>query len=376
MKHLILHTFFIIIFTSTLFSQSDWVIYKPNNSGLPFISIAALAIDGTGNIWIGGNLGPLTKFYDGEWTVYSSYGIPGPAISIATDASNNVWIGTQNAGLTKFDGTSSTVYSTSNSGLPHNEVRSIIVDKNGKIWAGTAEGVVIFDGSNWTVYNTSNSNLPHNNIFALAIDNDNNVWVGTLGGLAKFSSTGWTVYNQTNSGLPANRVNCIVIDGIDNKWIGTTAGGVAKYDGSTWTIFNESNSQLPYNSVYALALETNGNKWIGTYGGLAVYREGGVVSVEEILESIPNEFMLLQNYPNPFNPETIIGYQVPVGADVSLKVYDVSGKKVITLVNQFQNAGRYNVIFGNIGSELSSGVYFYTLQAGNFKETKKMLLLR
>ena len=86
--------------------------------------------------------------------------------------------------------------------------------------------------------------------------------------------------------------------------------------------------------------------------------------------------MLLQNYPNPFNPETIIGYQVPVGADVSLKVYDVSGKKVITLVNQFQNAGRYNVIFGNIGSELSSGVYFYTLQAGNFKETKKMLLLR
>ena len=376
MKHLILHTFFIIIFTSTLFSQSDWVIYKPNNSGLPFISIAALAIDGTGNIWIGGNLGPLTKFYDGEWTVYSSYGIPGPAISIATDASNNVWIGTQNAGLTKFDGTSSTVYSTSNSGLPHNEVRSIIVDKNGKIWAGTAEGVVIFDGSNWTVYNTSNSNLPHNNIFALAIDNDNNVWVGTLGGLAKFSSTGWTVYNQTNSGLPANRVNCIVIDGIDNKWIGTTAGGVATYDGSTWTIFNESNSQLPYNSVYALALETNGNKWIGTYGGLAVYREGGVVSVEEILESIPNEFMLLQNYPNPFNPETIIGYQVPVGADVSLKVYDVSGKKVITLVNQFQNAGRYNVIFGNIGSELSSGVYFYTLQAGNFKETKKMLLLR
>jgi uncharacterized delta-60 repeat protein len=86
------------------------------------------------------------------------------------------------------------------------------------------------------------------------------------------------------------------------------------------------------------------------------------------------KYELLQNYPNPFNPATSIKFFIPSGGNVLLKVYDVSGKQVAELVNGFKHKGSYTVSFD--ASHLSSGAYFYMLEAGGFKETKKMLLLR
>ncbi len=91
---------------------------------------------------------------------------------------------------------------------------------------------------------------------------------------------------------------------------------------------------------------------------------------------IPTEFNLLQNYPNPFNPSTIISYQLSVTGFVTLKIYDVLGREITTLVNEFQLPGTYNSTFSILHSALSSGVYFYRLQAGDFVQTKKMMLLK
>lgn len=91
-------------------------------------------------------------------------------------------------------------------------------------------------------------------------------------------------------------------------------------------------------------------------------------------KSTPSTFALGQNYPNPFNPSTTISYQVASPSDVSLEVFDVLGRKVTTLVNSRQTAGTYSVNFN--ASRLSSGVYFYRLQAGTFVATKKMLLVK
>ena len=93
----------------------------------------------------------------------------------------------------------------------------------------------------------------------------------------------------------------------------------------------------------------------------------------------PNRFDLYQNYPNPFNPNTKIQYSIPdVGASlmkpVQLKVYDVLGKEVATLVNEYKPSGNYEVNFNASG--LTSGIYFYQITAGNFKETKKMILMK
>ena len=97
-------------------------------------------------------------------------------------------------------------------------------------------------------------------------------------------------------------------------------------------------------------------------------------SVEVTIGQVPKEFALLQNYPNPFNPSTMISYQLPANSHISLKVYDMLGNEVATLVNQTKEAGSYTAEFD--GSQLSSGVYFYTINAGSFSATKKLTLLK
>jgi len=97
-------------------------------------------------------------------------------------------------------------------------------------------------------------------------------------------------------------------------------------------------------------------------------------NIIEVDAGLPKQFALEQNYPNPFNPTTTISYQLPVASQVSLKVYDVLGREVMTLVNGRQDAGAYNFNFN--ASDLSSGVYFYRLQSGNFVQTKKMMLVK
>lgn len=95
-----------------------------------------------------------------------------------------------------------------------------------------------------------------------------------------------------------------------------------------------------------------------------------------------NEFSLSPNYPNPFNPSTLISYRLPVIGFVTLKVFDILGREVATLVNEEKPAGEYEVEFNaaslpsRSGSALTSGIYFYQLKAGQYSETKKMVLIR
>jgi glucuronoarabinoxylan endo-1,4-beta-xylanase len=96
--------------------------------------------------------------------------------------------------------------------------------------------------------------------------------------------------------------------------------------------------------------------------------------VIEVNAGLPKTFALEQNYPNPFNPTTVISYQLPVASEVKLEVYDVLGKRVMVLVNGRQEAGAYNITLN--AANLSSGMYFYRLQAGNFVATKKMMLVK
>ena len=87
----------------------------------------------------------------------------------------------------------------------------------------------------------------------------------------------------------------------------------------------------------------------------------------------PNNFSLSQNYPNPFNPSTVISYRLPVSGFVSLKVYDVLGNEIETLINKEKPAGTYEIDW-DVSSNLSSGIYFYQLKAEGFVQTKTLFL--
>ena len=94
---------------------------------------------------------------------------------------------------------------------------------------------------------------------------------------------------------------------------------------------------------------------------------------------LPNEYTLYQNYPNPFNPTTLIRYDLPVNEHVSINIYDLTGKRVKSLVNTNQDAGYRSINWNatsDLGQPVSAGMYIYTIQTGEFRQTKKMVLLK
>ncbi len=159
----------------------------------------------------------------------------------------------------------------------------------------------------------------------------------------------------------------------------------AKWDGSGWqreTILDVSNTSTVLGQLTSLQLDTEENVHVSYYEVTKKIPLEGIVKyvTNKLITTIEHEtnnvwtFELKQNYPNPFNPSTSIQYAVSHRQFVSLKVYDVLGNEVAILVNEEKPAGSYEVKFD--GTELTSGIYFYRLQAGSFVETKKMVLLR
>jgi Secretion system C-terminal sorting domain/Beta-propeller repeat len=196
------------------------------------------------------------------------------------------------------------------------------------------------------------------------------------------------------SGPPGNghdNANTIKVDLSGNVYV-TGFTGVGFYSDYTTIKYNSSGTQQWLTSYSALgsssedarsiALDDLGNVYITGYSSTdttlwdyaTMKYVQSVNSVDNSLPNIPGRFVLEQNFPNPFNPSTTIHFSVPSSEFVTLKVFDVLGNEVATLVNEEKPAGFYEVNFNAAG--LSSGIYFYKLKAGSFVETKKMLLIK
>jgi len=133
--------------------------------------------------------------------------------------------------------------------------------------------------------------------------------------------------------------------------------GIGLYTASSSTVGNVTEDTLVYAKI-------NGKEY------------GVITTVQEVNLYSPYNYSLFQNYPNPWNPSTTIHYQLPVSCYTTLKVYDALGNEVATLVNTTKEAGSYDVQLSTSNYNLSSGVYFYRLQAGVFSATKKLILLK
>jgi hypothetical protein len=177
--------------------------------------------------------------------------------------------------------------------------------------------------------------------------------------------------------MPNNVTKSIVIDDSGNKWIGTSGGGLLKFDDTNWTPYTSSNSGMPSNDVYSIAIDGSGNKWIGTFNtGIAVFKEGGLVLATDEAQKNGSQktIGLVQNYPNPFNTITTIKYRVADPGFVSLKVFDIMGDEVTSLVNEQKHKGDYAEEWNAAGQK--SGIYFSRLQNGNSVTMKKMMLMK
>jgi len=133
----------------------------------------------------------------------------------------------------------------------------------------------------------------------------------------------------------------------------------------TWHYYNIPISTFYKDSTYLIGIYKDGEFLGDTLFSLT--------GIDESITS-PANYHLSQNYPNPFNPTTTLSYQIPRAGFILFRVYDILGREVATLVNEEKPVGWYEVEFDGTG--FASGIYFYRLQAGNFIETKKMILLR
>ncbi len=291
---------------------------------------------------------------------------------------SNIFVGTWGGGIyTSSDSGNS--WTPVNNGMTNPFVRTIAT-KGTRIFVGTwGDGVFFSDdyGQSWTP-----SNLGINNLFVYDIAADSfNVYAGNTEGIY-LSRDGGFSWSLNDSGLTTTYVNTFIVLQPD-LFVGTSGQGVfiSLNRGTSWAVIDTG---LTDGYIYCFA-ENNSRLFAGSANGeiwsmpLSTIMAKVTAIKEKPQHRIAGRFSLFQNYPNPFNPSTVISYQLSAVSHVAMKVYDVLGREVATLVDGKQDAGSHAVSFD--GSGLPSGVYFYRIDAmtsdgERFLLKKKMVLVR
>jgi hypothetical protein len=331
---------------------------------------------------------------------------------------NNVFI---------FDGISYQQWQITLSGCNGLDLYDIDYDDIEDIVVGTSSGKLIaIDGQNYSEkfnFTASSNEIVGLQIYDIQNDGDNEIIFGSTGRLNIFSITDANVIWQSETlGTIAGRFNSIVVSDIDSDQraeiiIGTdytvvglqepevvpvelTSFTAVSQNGNVlldWSSSSELNTlgfevqrqtnlyeflTIGFVNAHGTTTESNRYSFVDSdlrYGNYS-YRlkqvdfNGSFTYSEEVnvIVTTPLQFYLAQNYPNPFNPMTRILYSISKESFVTLRIYNIIGEEVETMVNEIQQPGNYSVIFN--ASNVSSGVYFYTLNADNFSEVKKMII--
>jgi hypothetical protein len=200
-----------------------------------------------------------------------------------------------------------------------------------------------------------------------------NLFVGTLSGKIYLNTPHTAGWQTRINGLTATTIYSLLSDS-GAIFAGTDEGIYAIPKGDS--VWHSADGNLTAGVIRTIA--ANGNYlYVGTDSGVWYRPLSDFVPPTYVAENSPNlpaKFQLDQNYPNPFNPSTTISYAVNERAHVTLKVYDILGREIQTLVNQDLSPGTYRTQFNAVN--LSSGVYLYRIQTGSYAMTKKMILMR
>ncbi len=248
-------------------------------------------------------------------------------------------------------------------------------------WLGTTKGLILFyKDSIKSVIDNFNQFLSSAGIYTFFIDSKNQKWLGTMmNGLVEWiNDSTFVSYNSDNSSLPNNFINSIDEDSEGTLWLATDAG-FASFKNDSITPY----SHLVNRTIPELIVDENDKIWFSTVGDKGLYVFDGtnfdiISDVENINTPVVESFNLYQNYPNPFNPTTKIKFTIPSTNNeiVTLKVFDILGNEIATLVNEEKPAGEYEVEFNAGKYNLSSGVYYYILRLEGFIQINNMVYLK
>ncbi len=365
-------------------TQDEGTTWTPANNGLPLgTGVVGMTTHGS---YVFAAAGLVFRSSDnGASWVPMNNGITNPYINTMSAGGNSVYGGAGITGgiyVSTNDGASWTGPGT---GLPSfSGVNTIFVDGT-DLWAGIQSNGVYRSTDNGATWTASSSGLP-----AFSRDVCSIVRNGTtlLAGLTtSFGAGSGSVWISTNNGgnwtvastgIPSGSylftlysLGQFVFAGFNNQGP-TWANGIYRTsnNGANWTPVNDG---LP-NPSSVNSLTAFGTSMYASYLGVYKRPLSQITGVKEIPGGVPESFALEQNYPNPFNPSTRISFQLKATSFASLKVYDMLGREVATLLNEHLAAGSYETTFSPSG--LASGIYYYQFTAGHRSETRPMLFLK
>lgn len=320
----------------------------------------------------------------GENWIEKSTGLTG----LSGGSINDFWFNPQNPNNVFVLEGSSKIFSSTNSGDSWTEykvnnnsesIKSLIICPSSQnIWyAYTATGGKIYKstdhGSTWALQGTTF------NLYDITVDaNDPTVlyadqYINSVDNISKSTNSGftWAIYK---SSLYVRDIYSV--PGATNTLYASSWGsGVYKTTngGTTWA---QSNVGLTYLNCFVVRNKpgTTNSLLVATYGGGVFGFDYTPTNVKNENGIIPTQYTLKQNFPNPFNPSTTISFSVPNEEFVTLKIYDLLGREISTLINQQLIPGNYNINFD--AAKLSSGIYFYNLKTQNYIKTNKMNLIK
>jgi ligand-binding sensor domain-containing protein len=313
----------------------------------------------------------LVKYNGENWV-----GINAPDVmqDIGIGVNNKIWCSTDH-GVLRYDGSNWTTYTTAD-GLAANGVTHLVMGSTGEPWVRYGDpytlenqhyyGVSHYNGITWETYNIDNG-LQSNKVDDIAFGTDSTIYVSyspllyAESGVSRYNGVGWEKIT-TKSGK--------MISSENNLWVTVLSDGhlLCRYDGVSW---NEYHCDIPVSMNGRTVIDTNGKIWIGTGDGVITY--DSITAVDDITEK-PLDFSLLHNYPNPFNAATTIIYTLNNPGVVKLDIYNISGQKVASLLNDYLDKGSYKKTFHDTG--LSSGRYFARLESGGVVTCMPMLLVK
>jgi photosystem II stability/assembly factor-like uncharacterized protein len=354
------------------YNQTNWTRVDPQG-GSDYLFINPFALDpnnsnvmylvGGTTLWRNSDLTGIPSLSENPatygWTGFNLNALLTPntvlsAVAVSTTPANRVYLGTADGDIIRVDNAHTASPSFTNvtsSSMPLGYVSCIAVDP-----ANANNAMVVFSNYNIiSLYYTTNGGVS---------------WTAVAGNLEQNS-------NGTGNGPSCRWAAIRNVPGGKVFLVGTSTGlyATSTLNGMSTVWQRQAPSTIGRGIVNAIATrESDGLVVVATHGN-GVY-SGTVNSLVSAPSNVsqPKSFFLSQNYPNPFNPSTTIEYQLPSASAVKLEIFDALGRKITTLVNERQDAGKHQVQFNAAG--LASGAYFYKLQAGNNVETRKMLLVK
>lgn len=408
---------FLLIFTVSVNAQ-----WTEQSSG---VTTSIYSVSGVNDniAWVCGAAGRVMRTNTGgmNWINATGTGIPG------TLDLYNIFAQDSTTALVTGSSTSAFVYRTTNGGLTWVQVFSQTGGFMNAIWmTSPTAGVMTGDpvGERWSFWRTIDGGVTwdstgmyipqaaseagwNNSLYV----SGTNIWFGTNNSRIYYSAlaglTGtWQVqttpqassyavwFNTLTSGLSGG-AQLMQTNNAGTNWANLTAPGTGNFNGITgyglnyWVtrqatmIYRTTDNGASFTTDYTapagsylhIAKARTGNRMWGVRNNGGISKSDGIVGVTPVGTTIPDAYGLSQNYPNPFNPVTNFTFSIPANASVTLKVYDITGRLIESLLeNEMKSPGFYTVSFN--ASKYSSGIYFYTLTADNFTSTKKMILTK